>query len=99
MFISFFNLEDTLNALFQGLNDAGVPTAATGTPVARIYGPSGFMYQVNATSYDSGNITGVWQATRALLAADGFGRGNYYVRFQAVVSGSTRAAIHSFIIT
>jgi hypothetical protein len=101
MFLGFFDLESDLLGLWQALNNSNVPTAATGTPTYRIYGPEGLMNNGtgNCSAFDSGNVTGVYQFTTTLAEADGYARGvTYTVRTQGTVSGSAKAGMFTFTV-
>lgn len=99
MFAGFIELEGSLFALYQALNDSNVPTAATGSPAYRIYSSAGLMTSGTGTmsAWDSSNVTGVYSLTHSITAASGYARGVFYtIRVQATVSGTTKSALITF---
>jgi hypothetical protein len=100
-FIGFFSLSGTLKGLWQGRNASKSPTAATGNVTFRIYGESGLMTNGTgtATAFDSSNVTGLYQFSKALNSGDGYERGKCYtVRIEATVSAVVKVATYTFVV-
>jgi hypothetical protein len=101
MFFGFFTLEATLLALMQSVNSSGTPVAADAAPTFRIYGPSGLMNNGTGTTsaFDSGNVTGMYQASKVVGAADGYARATTYtIRFQWAVSSVPKSFAGTFMV-
>lgn len=101
-FIGFFPLSGTLKGLWQGRNNTNTPTAATGSVTYRIYGEDGVMDNGTGTAaaFDSSNVDGLYQFSKALNSGDGYERGKCYtVRVQATVSAVAKVAMYRFVVT
>ena len=98
-FLGFFDLDGTLTGLFQSRNASRVPTAADSLPTYRVYGPAGLLSSGTTSAFDSGNVTGLYQASVSLAASSGYERGQVYtIRFQATVSSVVYAGCGTFVV-
>mgnify|MGYP006921291144 CR=1 FL=1 len=98
-FFGYVRLGEDAHGAEQAVNDTNNPTNATGTPTYTVYGP-------NDESIANGTCS-VLDATKDGLysfdiptSSPTYARGvSYTVLVEYEVSGSSRASLHSFIVT
>lgn len=101
MFLGYYDLDATVKWLYQAKNGSGEPAAATGAPTFRIYGESGLVGSSTGslTAFDTGNVTGTYEGSQVVSAANGYERGKCYtIRVLATVGGLTRAEMYTFMV-
>jgi hypothetical protein len=96
MFLGFVELEATMVRHIQTKNSSGTPTAPDSAPTYRIYGDSGTAIATGTLSGPVDSQTGLYSLSKAITAANGFGRGLYSVRIAYAISSAARAELYTF---
>jgi hypothetical protein len=101
MFLGFVSLNETLTAAFCTRNaSTRVPTDATGSVTARIYGPAGFIETITLALLDASNTDGLYSLAIAPTGAGGYEAGvTYFARVSFTVSAVAQAEVLSFQVS
>lgn len=94
------DLESSLYVLLRTKTNAGVPTAATGSPTFAVYTPGTSTPLIAGTLTGNVNSVASLYVTSAIACttANGFAVGNYRIEFDYVVSGVSLADKQDFTV-